>query len=186
MQILKRSTAWLMVLCLMLGLALSVGPVAQEANAAGYDPYVFYFGPDSSLVPSYYRDSARRFVGWSSHMLYEDDESYQIVQMFNMTNVPAIEPTQPANFAQDKRYASESAFCADLGVSYVYGHNYRAINLEDAHFGNRQDAVKRVRAIVRHSRGSVPHHHQRCGCGKLRRGGPGADWHSDCERCGVL
>ena len=106
MQNFKRSTAWLMVLCLLLGLALSVGPMAPEVNAAEYDPYVFYFGPDSSLVPAYYRTYARRFVGWSAHTLYVHafEYPYQPPQLFNLTNVEAIEPTQPEIFSQDTRY----------------------------------------------------------------------------------
>ena len=94
MRIFERSTAWVLVLCLILSLALSMGPVAPEAHAAQYDPYAFTLGPGSGVVPSCYDPYARPFVGWSAHEV----GYYEIVRMFKLTNVSEILPTKPENF----------------------------------------------------------------------------------------
>ena len=149
MQVFKRSTAWLMVLCLLLGFALSVGPVAPAVNAAGYDPYVFVLGPSQSEIPAYYRPYAMPFVGWSAHEV----GYYDIVRMFNMTNVGEVLEQQPADFDAKDPYASIAALCCDHGTPYRFGARYRTINFEDAYFSQNgnQNSAKRVRAIVRHS-----------------------------------
>jgi TQXA domain-containing protein len=147
MRIFERSTAWVLVLCLMLSLALSVGPVAPEAHAAQYDPYAFTLGPGSSVVPSYYDPYANPFVGWSAHEV----GYYEIVRMFNLTNVSEILPTKPENFTPG--YASFPAFCCDHGTPYRFGSRYRMLNFEDAYFSDSGDyeRAKHVRAIIRNS-----------------------------------
>ena len=156
MQIFKRSTAWLLVLSLLLGFALSVSPMTQKVEAVEYDPYVFHLGPADSLVPSYYREYARPFVGWSPFEV----GNYGICRMFNLTNVNEIQPEKPDGFdsmtLDDKLHASTQALCADRGIAYHFGHTYRRIDLEEAHFasgGTAEDLnkAKMVRAILRHS-----------------------------------
>ena len=147
MRIFERSTAWVLVLCLILSLALSMGPVAPEAHAAQYDPYAFTLGPGSGVVPSYYDPYARPFVGWSAHEV----GYFEIVRMFNLTNVSEILPTKPENFTPG--YASFPAFCCDHGTPYRFGSRYRMLNFEDAYFSDSGDyeRAKHVRAIIRHS-----------------------------------
>ena len=147
MRIFERSTAWVLVLCLILSLALSMGPVAPEAHAAQYDPYAFTLGPGSGVVPSYYDPYANPFVGWSAHEV----GYYEIVRMFNLTNVSEILPTKPENFTPG--YASFPAFCCDHGTPYRFGSRYRMLNFEDAYFSDSGDyeRAKHVRAIIRNS-----------------------------------
>lgn len=156
MQVFKRSTAWLMVLCLLLGFALSVGPVAQKANAESYDPYVFYYGAED-VVPSYYKPSAKIYVGVSPHQILPDwipglnKTSPQYAMLFNLTNVNKVPQQKPAGFTEGSLIASYPALCVDLGVACVEGTRYRVINLEQGHFGADQDKVAHIRAIVRNA-----------------------------------
>ena len=158
MQNMKRCTAFILVLCLLLGYALSVGPMASDANAVEYDPYVFILGPESSTVPEYYRDYAKPFVGWSPFEV--EYKKYAICRWFNLTNVDEIQPQKPAGFddlpLMEKLHASTQAFCGDRGTDYYFTYRYRRINLEDAHFAvsgtsEALNKAKKVRAIVRHA-----------------------------------
>ena len=158
MQNMKRCTAFVMVLCLLLGYALSVGPMASDANAVEYDPYVFILGPESSTVPEYYQTYAKPFVGWSPFEV--EYKKYAICRWFNLTNVDEIQPQKPAGFddlpLMEKLHASTQAFCGDRGTDYYFTYRYRRINLEDAHFAvsgtsEALNKAKKVRAIVRHA-----------------------------------
>ena len=158
MRIFKKSTAWTLVLCLVLSLALSVGPMAAKAQGESYDPYVYYWQPDAELVPDYYARFARPFMFYSGHSVHHkgmDEDGYSLVRFFNLVNVDALiedEAEAPSN-----GYATTGAFCADGETYIVEGASYRRLNLEDGYFNLNSSTVdgtvdaRKIRAVLRNS-----------------------------------
>lgn len=158
MQIFKKSTAWTLVLCLVLSLALSVGPMAAQVKGESNDPYVYYYQPAAELVPEYYARYARPYMLYSGHNVHHkamDEGGNFQVRFFNVVNTDALIADQAA--APSGGYATTGAFCSDAETYIVAGTAYRRLNLEDGYFNTNPDTItgtvdaRKIRAVLRHS-----------------------------------
>ena len=158
MRIFKKSTAWTLVLCLVLSLALSVGPMAAQVKGEANDPYVYHWQPAAELVPEYYARYARPYMLYSGHNVHhkamDEGGSFQ-VRFFNVVNTDALIADQTA--APSGSYATTGAFCSDAETYIVAGTAYRRMNLEDGYFNSNPDTTagtvdaRKIRAVLRHS-----------------------------------
>ena len=157
MRFLRRSTAWAVVLCLILSLALTVVPAAAETDSETFDPYVYYYTPDQSMIPDYYERYARPYMLYSGHSVHHkgmDEGGYFPVRFFNVVNTSLLiedEADAPAG-----GYATIGAFCSDAETYIVKGAAYRRMNLEDGYFNADSTAAgtvdaRKIRAVLRNS-----------------------------------
>ena len=129
-------------------------PPTEETPA--FNPYVYYFSPSSSMVPSYYSFYAKPFLGNSPHLIQAanfDGEKY--VYVFNIVNVSALIEDEAE--APEGGYASFFTYCADIETDLNYGAIFRRLNLEDGYFcldanGNRiKVPAEKVRSVLNHT-----------------------------------
>lgn len=160
MQVFKKSTAWALVLCLILSLALSVAPVAAEGEpeVAAVDTYVFYYRPAADQYPAYYERYARPYMLYSGHTVRHhamDENGYLSVRFFNVVNTAAL--IEDESKAPAGGYATSGAFCSDAETYIIAGSAYRRMNLEDGYFNSNPDTLegtvdaRKIRAVLRNS-----------------------------------
>ena len=158
MRIFKKSTAWALVLCLVLSLALSVGPMAAKAEGQTVDPYVYYWKPASETVPEYYARYARPYMLYSGHNVHHkgmDEGGIFQVRFFNLVNTDALIENEAE--APSGGYATTGVFCADAETYIVEGTAYRRLNLEDGYFNSDSSTLvgtvdaRKIRAVMRNS-----------------------------------
>ena len=158
MRIFKKSTAWSLVLCLVLSLVLSVGPMAAQVKGEANDPYVYYWRPADELVPEYYERYARPYMLYSGHNVHHkamDEGGIFQVRFFNVVNVDELIADEAD--APSGGYATTGAFCSDAETYIVAGTAYRRLNLEDGYFNTNPDTTagtvdaRKIRAVLRNS-----------------------------------
>ena len=156
MSMIRKMLALALVLCLCMGLMIpSAFAVEDEttppAESDGFDPYVFVYWPDASIIPDYYEPYAKAFFGMSAHTVRDKDETeIHGACLFNLVNTGIL--MEDAAQAPAGSYATVNVLCADYNVSINPGHRYRLLNLEDGYFQSQNSAAaSHLRAIMRHT-----------------------------------
>lgn len=158
MGLFRKSTAWAVLVCLVLSLVLTVMPVTAQDAQSAEDAYVYYWKPASESVPEYYERYARPYMLYSGHNVHHkgmDDGGIFQVRFFNVVNMEELIADESA--APSGGYATTGAFCADAETYIVDGTAYRRMNLEDGYFNTNPDTLegtvdaRKIRAVLRHS-----------------------------------
>lgn len=154
MQIFKKATLLLLVLCLAAGLMPSTiaaepeettettAPATEETTPTeeAYDPYIFHFGPSEDLIPDYYEFYAKPFLGNSPHYIYAHNRgTTECCYVFNVVNMSAL--IEDEALAPQGGYASAFTYCADIMTKLNYGAVYRRLNLENGYFCLETDGI---------------------------------------------
>ena len=156
MRTFQRTLSLLLMLCLISALWMGTAALAASPEEALPDPYIYYFAPNSDLIPSYYSFYAKPAVCNSPHYVAPSDTAKaDATYLFNMVNVTELiwdEAQSP-----EGGYATINGFCADRATPIVVSSSYRKLNLEDAYFCITEEgtedltAARGIRAVMHHT-----------------------------------